>query len=232
MRSLILLALFLTGCVTTEVTPEKLAKHYESAVFAKDGKIWKLSGPIDYRITYDRRDDYDLWEALIRRHLDEMEEPAGVVFQKDGKTSNGLVWIHLSNSETSNTNQGDASCAVRPKVELENEDRHVIKLTIAAQRNPRWIRRCIPHEIAHVLQFWDHSTHIAPSIFYPYHNYNQSEELQWYDIALLKIHSDYRIKLGMTREEIKPIVREIIEDRWDEFRKDVTGRPAAANLKP
>jgi hypothetical protein len=68
--------------------------------------------------------------------------------------------------------------------------------------------------------------------FYPYHNYNQPEELQWYYIALLKIHSDYRIKLGMTREEIKPVVRKIIKDRWDEFRKSMAERPASANLKP
>jgi len=82
MKSLIFLALFLTGCVTTEVTEEQLAKHYESAVLSKDGKIWKLRGPIDYRITYDRRDDYDRWEALIRRHLNEMEEPRWSDFPK------------------------------------------------------------------------------------------------------------------------------------------------------
>jgi len=85
MKSLIFLALFLTGCVTTEVTEEQLAKHYESAVLSKDGKIWKLRGPIDYRITYDQRDDYDRWEALIRRHLNEMEEPRWSDFPKGWK---------------------------------------------------------------------------------------------------------------------------------------------------
>jgi len=56
------------------------------------------------------------------------------------------------------------------------------------------------------------------AILYPMVDAYDVAKVHWYDRAVLAIHHDPRIKPKMTRDEAMPIVRQIIAERWEEFR--------------
>ena len=219
-RSLIptLLLLLLSACVTPDVTQERLARHYESVAFERVNEVFKLSGIVDYRVTYDRLKDYNRWEPLLREHLDNLGKHAEVTFRRDDDSPVMTVWVDLANSEHSDTMKRSHVCTTR-FVEIGDDKRTIVKMVVATQQSALVIKRCIPHEVGHVLLLMGHSHQITPSIFFPSGDYLGIDEAPWYDIAVLRIYADDRIQNGMTREQAMPMVRQIIAEKWQEFQQ-------------
>ena len=215
MRLLILLSLFLSGCVTTEVTQERLAKHYRSAVFAYGDTLRKWSGYWAYRVVYDRQDQYDRWHPVIERWMESIAREANIFLRRDDGANDYAVLVEIKNSEHSSTSKRTQYCTVSL---TEHEGRKFFRMAIAAQIRDSALEACIPHEVVHVLAIYGHSIAITPTLLNAYDDHNLAREPQWYDIAVLRIHGDHRLKNKMTRGEAMPIVRQIIAERWEEFR--------------
>ena len=214
--TLLFLLLFLPACVTTgEVTQKHLARHYQSAVFAYGDTLYKWTGNAPYRIVYDQQADYDRWQPTITKWMKAIGWEAGVFFYRKDDASDFTVSVEIRDSEHSDTSKRTHICTVRI---VEHEGQKIFRKTIAAQMPASKIEICIPHEVVHLLSIWGHSIHITPTIPNPYDDHNSAKEPRWYDLAVLRIHGDDRIKGSMTKSEAMPIVRQIIAERWDEFR--------------
>lgn len=212
MKYLILVLFLLSACQSTDARNNRVVRFVNEVEFGsafdahlpQDNTVTRWSGDIRVHVSGETTDELD---SLVLQRLQAFSQIVGVPVERVGSAGTPNLTVTFVEDRDFVVNRRRVRCYVH----LADHNNYMIVQAeiFISLVNPDTAERCIDHELMHVFGFRFHSG-ILRSALSPFH---KDEGLTAWDKIALSVLFDRRIAPGTNREQVFPMIQDIVREK-------------------